>query len=57
MSATTVYVKNISSQTEEKEVKDFLSFCGKISSLEVTSEGETKSATVAFGVFPPTPTQ
>lgn len=49
MSATTVYVKNISTQTEEKEVKDFLSFCGKISSLEVNTEGESKSATVTFG--------
>jgi len=48
MSASTVHVKNISSQTGEKEVKDFFSFCGKITSLEITSAGETKDATVSF---------
>ncbi|KAK4195757.1 hypothetical protein QBC40DRAFT_288591 [Triangularia verruculosa] len=46
--ATTVYVKNIASKTEDKEIKDFFSFCGKINSIDVTSEGETKSATVNF---------
>jgi len=48
MSANTVHVKNISSQTGEKEVKDFFSFCGKISSIEITPTGETQSATVSF---------
>jgi len=48
MSANTVHVKNISSTTSEKEVKDFFSFCGKISSLELTTAGETKNATVTF---------
>jgi len=48
MSATVVHVKNISSQTSEKEVKDFFSFCGKISSIEITSAGETQTATVTF---------
>ncbi|KAM0317586.1 hypothetical protein ACHAO8_002424 [Botrytis cinerea] len=48
MSADTVHVKNISSQTSEKEVKDFFSFCGKIISLEVGSVGETQNATVQF---------
>ncbi|KAF4634903.1 hypothetical protein G7Y89_g3184 [Cudoniella acicularis] len=48
MSASTVHVKNISSSTSEKEVKDFFSFCGKISSIEITPSGETQSATVAF---------
>ncbi|KAF7949637.1 uncharacterized protein EAE97_003146 [Botrytis byssoidea] len=48
MSANTVHVKNISSQTSEKEVKDFFSFCGKITSLEVGSVGETQNATVQF---------
>jgi len=48
MSANTVNVKNISSQTGEKEVKDFFSFCGKISSIEITTAGETQSATVTF---------
>ncbi|KAL2175025.1 uncharacterized protein P884DRAFT_229051 [Thermothelomyces heterothallicus CBS 202.75] len=46
--ATTVHVKNIGAQTEDKEIKDFFSFCGKISSIDITSEGETKSATVNF---------
>jgi len=46
--STTIYVKNIGPKTEDKEIKDFFSFCGKINSIDVTSEGETKSATVAF---------
>jgi len=48
MSANTVYVKNISGQTSEKEIKDFFSFCGKITSIEVTPSEPTKSATVTF---------
>ncbi|PQE23397.1 RNA recognition domain-containing protein [Rutstroemia sp. NJR-2017a WRK4] len=48
MSANTVHVKNISSQTSEKDIKDFFSFCGKITSLEVGSDGETQKATVVF---------
>jgi len=48
MSASTVHVSNISSQTGEKEVKDFFSFCGKIASIEITPAGETQSATVKF---------
>jgi RNA recognition motif-containing protein len=48
MSANTVHVKNISSATTEKEVKDFFSFCGKITSLEITPTDATKSATVTF---------
>jgi RNA recognition motif-containing protein len=44
MSANTVHVKNISSATSEKEVRDFFSFCGKITSLEV----KDGSATVTF---------
>jgi len=50
--ATTIHVKGISSQTTEQEVKDFFSFCGKISSLSVTPEtsdaASSKSATVTF---------
>ncbi|KAK3292474.1 uncharacterized protein B0H64DRAFT_347307 [Chaetomium fimeti] len=46
--ATTVYVKNVGSQTEDKEIKDFFSFCGKISSIDITTEGDLKSATVTF---------
>ncbi|EXJ80995.1 hypothetical protein A1O3_07283 [Capronia epimyces CBS 606.96] len=50
--STTVHVKNISPETSEKEVKDFFSFCGKITSISVTPESSTpdapKSATVTF---------
>jgi len=45
---TTVCVKNIASGTDDKEIKDFFSFCGKITSIEVTTEGQTKNATVTF---------
>ncbi|KAL8912677.1 MAG: hypothetical protein Q9172_007459 [Xanthocarpia lactea] len=52
MSSTVVHVKNIASQTSEKEVRDFFSFCGKITSLSVTpasnAEDSTQSATVTF---------
>ncbi|CAG8961228.1 hypothetical protein HYFRA_00013284 [Hymenoscyphus fraxineus] len=48
MSASTVHVTNISSKTSEKEVKDFFSFCGKITSIDITSAGETQKATVTF---------
>jgi len=47
--STVVHVKGISSQTSEKEVRDFFSFCGKISNLDISSEsGDHKSATVTF---------
>lgn len=46
--ANVVQVKNISAQTSEKEVRDFFSFCGKISNLELTSAGDTQNATVTF---------
>jgi molybdenum-dependent DNA-binding transcriptional regulator ModE len=48
MSTNVVHVKNISKETSEKEIKDFFSFCGKITQLEVTSAGETQNATVTF---------
>lgn len=52
MSSTVVHVKNISSETSEKEVRDFFSFCGKITSLSVTPASgavdSSKSATVTF---------
>jgi len=49
MSASTVYVTNISSKTSEKEVKDFFSFCGKISNIEITPTADEKQkATVTF---------
>lgn len=46
--ASTVNVKNISSKTSEQEVKDFFSFCGKIASIKITSEGDTQNASVVF---------
>jgi RNA recognition motif-containing protein len=48
MSKNTVYVRNISPETSENEIREFFSFCGKISSLDVKSAGETKEATVTF---------
>jgi hypothetical protein len=48
MPSNTVYVKNISPQTSEEEIKEFFSFCGKITSLDVKEVGETKEATVTF---------
>jgi len=50
--SNTVHVKNISGETSEKEVNDFFSFCGRISSLSLTPEtsekSSTQSATVTF---------
>ncbi|RFU76721.1 vip1 [Trichoderma arundinaceum] len=45
---TTVHVTNIAGATGDAEVKDFFSFCGKITDIKVTTEGETKSADVTF---------
>jgi len=50
--STTVHVEGISSQTSEKDVRDFFSFCGKIAHLSVkpnsNDSSATKSATVTF---------
>ncbi|KAI1951912.1 Protein vip1 [Ophidiomyces ophidiicola] len=50
--SNTVHVSNIASTTGEKEVRDFFTFCGKITSLSLNpSSGEkdaTQSATVTF---------
>lgn len=50
--STTVHVANISKQTSEKEVRDFFSFCGKISNISITPASDdadaTQSATVNF---------
>ncbi|KAI9839801.1 MAG: hypothetical protein M1837_002000 [Sclerophora amabilis] len=50
--ATTIHVANVSAQTSEKELREFFSFCGKISSLSVTPASEKtdspQSATVTF---------
>lgn len=52
MSSAVVHVKNISHETSDKEVRDFFSFCGKISSLSVTPASDAadspKTATVTF---------
>ncbi|KAM7207277.1 hypothetical protein V8F20_002339 [Naviculisporaceae sp. PSN 640] len=47
----TVHVKNIAAKTDDKEVKDFFSFCGKITSIEVQQDAtspDSKFATVTF---------
>ncbi|KAH9998205.1 hypothetical protein F4779DRAFT_166756 [Xylariaceae sp. FL0662B] len=45
----TVFVKNISGETPDKEVEDFFTFCGKITAIQVTpGEGGTKDASVTF---------
>jgi len=47
---STVHVKGLSGQSE-KEIKDFFSFCGKISTLSITPEdssGASQSAAVTF---------
>ena len=48
MPANSVHVKNVSPGTQDKEIRDFFSFCGKITDIQVTSAGETKDATVTF---------
>jgi len=50
--STTVHVSHIAAETSDKEVREFFSFCGKITNLSITpSSGEadaSKSATVTF---------
>merc|ERR1711939_324217 len=50
--STTVHVSGIAHETSEKEVKDFFSFCGKITTLSIKPESDAtdshKSATVTF---------
>ncbi|KAK3724098.1 Protein vip1 [Vermiconidia calcicola] len=48
--SNTVHVKGISSQTSEKEVRDFFSFCGKIQSLSVMPESNDPSASQSASV-------
>ncbi|KAI4862751.1 hypothetical protein F4820DRAFT_429509 [Hypoxylon rubiginosum] len=49
MASNTVLVKNINAEAEDKEIKDFFSFCGKITEIKVTpGEGNTKDASVTF---------
>ncbi|KAI2628714.1 hypothetical protein GGR54DRAFT_588479 [Hypoxylon sp. NC1633] len=45
----TVLVKNINAEADDKEIKDFFSFCGKITEIKVTpGAGSTKDASVTF---------
>lgn len=44
----TVNISNIAASTSDAEVRDFFTFCGKISDIQVTTEGETKTAQVTF---------
>jgi RNA recognition motif-containing protein len=51
--SSTVHVSGIGSSTGEKDIRDFFSFCGKISDLKIeddskTESGSTKKATVTF---------
>ncbi|KAF7549378.1 hypothetical protein G7046_g8368 [Stylonectria norvegica] len=47
-SISTVHVRNIAPSTSDGEIKDFFSFCGKISDIKVVTEGESKTAEVTF---------
>ncbi|KAI1436550.1 major facilitator superfamily domain-containing protein [Xylaria sp. CBS 124048] len=45
----TVNVKNISSETKEQQIREFFSFCGKITDLKVSQAADgTQEATVTF---------
>lgn len=43
-----VEVRNIALATPDSEIKDFFSFCGKVTDIHVTNNAENKSATVTF---------
>ncbi|KAI1359179.1 hypothetical protein F5Y08DRAFT_86485 [Xylaria arbuscula] len=46
---TTVYVKKISAQTKEQQIREFFSFCGKITDIKVSQADDgTQDATVTF---------
>ncbi|KAI1303960.1 hypothetical protein F5Y03DRAFT_179344 [Xylaria venustula] len=48
-SNNTVYVKKIAPQTKEEQIKEFFSFCGKITDLQVSKADDgTQDATVTF---------
>ncbi|KAF2963599.1 hypothetical protein GQX73_g9965 [Xylaria multiplex] len=45
----TVHVKKISAQTKEQQIKEFFSFCGKITDIKVSpADDGTQDATVTF---------
>ncbi|EPY50862.1 RNA-binding protein Vip1 [Schizosaccharomyces cryophilus OY26] len=43
-----VIVKNISLDVTEKQISDFFSFCGKVSSISTAKEGDTQTANIQF---------
>lgn len=45
---STVHVSNIATSSTERELGDFFSFCGKISSITVTPGEASQTATVVF---------
>lgn len=47
-SKSTVNVKNIAPQTSDESIREFFSFCGNITNINVTTEGDSKSADVTF---------
>jgi hypothetical protein len=48
VSKSTVVVKNISPESTDDSIRDFFSFCGSITDLKITSEGEARTAEVTF---------
>ncbi|CAF9924869.1 MAG: hypothetical protein GOMPHAMPRED_003749 [Gomphillus americanus] len=46
--SNTIQVSNISANTSEKDIRDFFSFCGKISSLSLNKSGEAQEAHITF---------
>ncbi|KAI2628207.1 hypothetical protein GGS21DRAFT_528255 [Xylaria nigripes] len=45
----TVYVRNISAETKEQQIKEFFSFCGKITKIDVSQADDgIQNATVTF---------
>jgi RNA recognition motif-containing protein len=47
-SNSTVTVKNITLTTSDESIKEFFSFCGNITDIKITEQGETKTAEVTF---------
>ncbi|KAL5606534.1 hypothetical protein BROUX41_002938 [Berkeleyomyces rouxiae] len=47
--ANVVYATDIAATTDDKEIKDFFSFCGKIATISIEADGaDKKKATVTF---------
>jgi len=45
---TSITVTNVASDVTEKQLKDFFSFCGKLSSLEMHQDGTNQKAKITF---------